>query len=227
MNVFAAILFFASLAPVDIVQSAVELSQKAEIFRTRYGFTQETIERSGDKTTTKVYEISFDNGKQYRRLTYRNGKAVDEKPEPYTRGDKNRHEMLAELTKAFDYTFGPEERVDGYDCWQLIAKPKPGYDPPSMRTSFLKYMEGKVWIAKDYKRLVRVDAQTTGPVSFGWFLMKLAAGTRIYMEQARIDDDVWLLKRFKMTYDARVLFKNVKGQIETTSTNFRRTTPST
>lgn len=227
MIVFAAILLFASLNPVDIVQAAVELSQKAEIFRTRYSFTQETIERSGEKTTTNVYEISFDNGKQYRRLTHRNGKPVEEKAEPYSRGEKNRQEMLGELTKAFDYTFGPEETVDGYDCWQLIAKPKPGYDPPSMRMSFLKYMEGKVWIAKTYKRLVRVDAQTTGPVSFGWVLLKVAPGTRIYMEQARIDDDVWLPRRFKMIYDARVLFKNVKGQIETTSTNFRRTAPST
>src|SRR3954454_17776039 len=102
--------------------------------------------------------------------------------------------MLGELTKAFDYTFGPDETIDGYECWQLYAKPKPGYKPPSARMAFLTQMEGRVWITKKHNRLIRVDALATGPVNFGWFLVRVASGAKIYMEQAHIEDDVWLTK---------------------------------
>lgn len=221
------LLLAASVAPIDIVRSAVELSQKTDNLRQRYAFTQETVQRSSGKTTSKTYEVTFDKGRQFRRLTQRDGQTVSEKAELYERGEKHRQELLGELTKAFDYSFGPDQAIDGLDCWQLVAKPRPGYKAPSVKLSFLTQMEGNVWISKKYNRLVRLDAITTGPVSFGWFLFKMAPGTRIYMEQARIDDDVWMPKRLKMVYDARLMFKTVKGEMETTSSNFRRVNPST
>jgi hypothetical protein len=38
---------------------------------------------------------------------------------------------------------------------------------------------------------------------------------------------VWLPSRLKMTYDGRVLFKTIKGEIEQLSSNFRRINPTT
>jgi hypothetical protein len=226
--VIAVLLLAVSLTPVEIIQAAVELSEKTDHLRRNYAVTQENIQRSGDKTTTKIYELTFEKGVPHRRLIRRDGKPVNEKPETYgAASDERRIELLREMPKAFDYTFGPEEQVDGYDCWLLIAKPKKGYKPSSIRTSFLVQMEAKVWIAKKYHRLVRLDAVTVGPVSFGWFLAKVEPGTRVYLEQARIEDDVWLPKRFKMSYDARVLFRSVKGEFEQVQSDFRRISPST
>jgi len=226
--VIAILLLAASLTPLEIIQSAVDLSERTDHFRRNYAVKQENIQRSGDKTTTKIYELTFDKGIPYRRLIQLDGKPVNEKRETYgATSDEHRLEMLREMPKAYDYSFGPEEQIDGYDCWVLIAKPKPGYKPSSMRTSFLVQMEAKVWIAKKYNRLVRLDAVTVGPVSFGWFLAKVAAGTRVYLEQAHIEDDVWLPKRFKMTYNARVLFRSVKGEVEHVQSDFRRISPST
>ncbi len=91
--------------------------------------------------------------------------------------------MFREFAKALDFTMAPDETVDGYDCWVLLAKPKPGYKPASFRTSFLTQMEGKVWISKKFSRMVKLDAVTIGPVSFGGFLAKLEPGSRVEVEQ--------------------------------------------
>jgi len=226
--VLAIILFAAfSTNPVDIVRTAVELSQKTDDLRQRYSFTQETVQRSPGKTSSKTYEITFSEGKQYKKLIRHDGKAVEEKAELNDRGDKQRDEMLGELTKAFEYTLAHDEVIDGFPCWQLHVKPKAGYKPPSFRLSFLTQMEGKVWISKDHNRLVRLDAKTTGPGSFGWGLLKLAPGTQIYLEQSRIDGDVWMPRKLKISYEARVIFKSTKGEIETTSWDFKRVNPGT
>ena len=223
----AVLLLATSIAPIDIIRDAVEQSQKADHLRRNYSMTQKTISRSGSKVTVKTYEMTYEKGKPYRQLVSRDGQAVDSKPESYNANEERRREMFAEMTKAFDYSHAGIEVVDGVECWVLSLRPKAGYDPPSMRTSFLKHMEGKVWIAKDHNRLAKLDVQTTAPVSFGWFLAKLEPGTRIYLEQKRVDDGVWLPTRFKMTYDGRMLFKSLKGEVEQLSSNFRRISPST
>jgi hypothetical protein len=87
-------------------------------------------------------------------------------------------------------------------------------------------MEGKVWIAKDSNRMVKLDAVTIGPVSFGGFLAKLGEGTRVHVEQRRFDDGVWLPTRFKLIYNGRVLFKGLNGEIEQIYRNYKRINPA-
>ena len=224
----AVLLFAAAVVdPLEIVRKAVELSEKTDRLRQNYSMTQETIQRSPGKESRKTYEMQFRDGKPYRTLVRKDGKPVtDGQPEIYKSSEERRFEMLRELPKALVYTHAGEERISGEDCWVLTAKPKPGYDPPSMLTTFLTRMEAKVWISKEHHRLVRLDAISIGPVSFGGFLVKLGPGTRIQLEQVRVDDNVWLPSRFKMTYNGRILFKGWNGEIEQISSNFRRVNPT-
>jgi hypothetical protein len=225
--VLAVLLLASSLTPLDIVSAAVELSEKTDHLRRNYSVTQENISRSGGKTTTKTFEMTYQNGKPYRKLIRRDGKPVESKAEGYSQNEERRLEAFRELPKALDYAFAPEETVDGYECWVLTAKPKPGYKPVSMRTSFLTQMEAKVCISKKHRRMVRLDANTIGPVSFGGFLARLAPGTRIQFDQIRVDEDVWLPSRLKIVYNGRVLFMTFKGEIEQLSLNYRRISPTT
>jgi hypothetical protein len=225
--VLAVLLLATTLAPIDIIRDAVEQSQKVDHLRRNFSMTQKTISRSGNKVNVKVHEMTYRDGKPYRQLVSKDGEPVESKPESYNPNEERRRELFAEMIKAFDYFHAGEEQVDGVDCWILRLEPRPGYDPPSIKSSFLKHMAGTVWIAKKYSRLVKLDAHTTGPVTFGWFLAKLSPGTRIYLEQTRVEDEVWLPKRFKMTYDGRFLFKTIKGEVEQLSSNFRRISPGT
>jgi hypothetical protein len=213
---------------LDIVTAAVDQSIKSDHLRQNYSMTQETVSRSAAKQTVKVYEMTYRNGKPVRKLIRENGQPVtDSEFESYKSNEPRRVEMLRELPKALDYKMVGEERVNGSDCWVLYATPKPGYKPPAMRMAFLTQMEAKVWISKEHSRMLRLDAKTVGPVTFGGFLAKLEPGTRIQLEQSRVDEGVWLPTRFRMTYDGRFLFKSFKGEVEQVSSNFKRINPAT
>jgi hypothetical protein len=88
-------------------------------------------------------------------------------------------------------------------------------------------MEGKVWISKKFNRMVKLDAVTIGPVSFGGFLAKLEPGSRVEVEQVRLQDDLWLPRRFKLTYSGRLLFKGLRGELEQLYMNYKRVSPAT
>jgi hypothetical protein len=226
--VFAVLLLAAALTPLDIVTEAVNLSEKSDYLRRNYTLTLEDISRSGDKTKSKTFEVTYRGSKQYRKLIRRDGKPVDSEPEPYTsKHDERRREMFQEFAKALDFTMAPDEKLEGYDCWVLLAKPKPGYKPASYRTAFLTQMEAKVWIAKKFNRMVKLDAVTVGPISFGGFLAKLDPGTKIEVEQIRLEDDLWLPRRFKLSYNGRLLFKTLIGEIEQLYTNYKRISSAT
>lgn len=201
-------------------------------------------------TTTKTYENFMLYGEPYRRLIQRNGQPLPsgeerkeqqkyesarqsrkkESPEQrkeriaeYEQKVAKRREMLDEVARAFAFRHLGSETIDGMDAWILEAKPRPDYKPSSYRTSFFTSMEGKFWISKQYHRLLKVDAVTTGPVTFGWFLAKLGPGTRIAFEQARLEDGVWVMKRLKFSYQLRIaLVKKVHSEMETVMTGFRR-----
>lgn len=222
----AVFLLATSLAPVEIIRNAVELSEKTDHLRRNFSVVQENISRSGGKTSTKTYEMTYRDGKPFRKLIRKDGKPVESKAEQYNQNEERRLEMFRELPKALDYTFVPDERVEGHDCWVMMAKPKPGYKPVSMRTSFLTQMEAKVWITKQHNRMIRLDAKTIGPVSFGGFIAKLAPGTRIQLDQVRVEEDVWLPKHLRITYDGRVLFFNFKGEIEQLTLDYKRINPT-
>ena len=201
-------------------------------------------------TTAETFEVVPVEGEPLQRLIRRNGQPLspDEARKAQEKFDEavreretetaerrrkrlakyeekldERREMLDELPSAFTFVIEGEEAVDGYPAWRIQAKPRPGYQPKSMRSSVLTRMEGRFWISKEHNRLLKVDAVTTGPVSFGWVLAKLAPGTRISMEQMKLTDDVWVLKRFKMTYDVRIaLVKQARGETEQIMWDFRR-----
>jgi hypothetical protein len=118
--VFAVLLFAAAIvSPLDIIKTAVELSAKTDRLRQNYSMTQETINRSPGKESRKTYEMTFKNGKPYRKMVLKDGEHVDGRMEVYTSSEERRFEMLRELPKALVYVHAGTEVIDGDECWVL------------------------------------------------------------------------------------------------------------
>jgi hypothetical protein len=121
--------------------------------------------------------------------------------------DRKRNQLLSDqLTKALDFVLVGEQKMEGRDVYVLKATPRPGYQPPNMQTQVLLGMEGKLWIDKETFQWVKVEAQVIHPVSIEGFLATVEPGTRFELEQAPVEDDVWLPKHFAMRSHARILF---------------------
>jgi hypothetical protein len=74
-----------------------------------------------------------------------------------------------------------------------------------------------VWIDKGDLQLAKMDVEAIDTVSFGWVLARIHKGTRVMLEQTRVNDEVWLPRHLTFKLDARIaLFKgyNLDGDQE-------------
>jgi hypothetical protein len=136
-----------------------------------------------------------------------------------------RHErqFLLEIPDAYDFRLEGEEKIDGQDAWIISGTPRPGYHPRSREGAALLKIRGKIWIEKAGYQWVRLEAETTATISFGWFLARLNPGAKLLFEQTRINDEVWLPKREFLSGSGRIgLLKRLAEDQEIRWTQYRK-----
>jgi hypothetical protein len=143
--------------------------------------------------------------------------------EAYEKSRCKERTFLLEIPDAYDFKLEGEEKVDGQDAWVISGTPKAGYRPRSREGAAMRKIRGKIWIEKQGYEWVRVEAETTGTISFGWFLARLAPGAKLVFEQTRVNDEVWLPKREFLSGHGRIgLLKRVAEDDEITWRNYRK-----
>ncbi len=193
---------------------------------------------SGEVKTESVrtWDVTLQEGSPYRRLVARNDQPLPpaeqqaeqnklqanieerrrETPaqrqrriaEWEQRREKQR-EPMRELPDAFDFRLVGEQSLNGGEAYVIDATPKPGYRPKSTAGAILPKMKARFWVSKTDGDWIKLDAETLAPVSFGAFLLRIAKGAHIVMEQTRVNREVWLPKRIALNGSARLFL--VKG----------------
>jgi hypothetical protein len=131
--------------------------------------------------------------------------------------------FLLEIVDAYDFLMEADQKVDGQDVWVISGTPKPGYHPKSREGAAMLKINGKIWIKKAGYQWVRLEADTTGTISFGWFLARLNPGAKLTVEQSRINNEVWLPTRETMSGSGRLgLIKRISEEEEITWSNYRK-----
>jgi hypothetical protein len=171
-----------------------------------------------------------DQHKQEEKLDKNTAKLERETPEERARrmeeDEKERRrerQFLREIPDAFDLRLEGEARVDGQDAWVISGTPKAGYHPQSRDAKALLKIRGKLWIDKATYEWVRVEAETTGTISFGLILAWLNPGARLELEQTRVNEEVWLPRRMWVKGTGRVgVLKRIAMEEEITWNNYRK-----
>jgi len=140
------------------------------------------------------------------------------------RNRKQHEEDVDDVIAGFDLRMKGEERIDGMPVWVIDGAPRDGYEFKSRDAKmFLGKMKGRVWISQKDCQVVRIDAETTGTISFGLFLARIYKGTRVQAEYAYVNNEVWLPKREMATVSARLaLIKGIHQEEELAYTNYRK-----
>jgi hypothetical protein len=125
--------------------------------------------------------------------------------------------FVREVADAFDFKLVGTEEVGGREAWVIDGEPRPGFEPHMKESKFLSKFHGRVWIDKTDLQLAKMDIEAIDTVSVGWVLARIHKGTRVMLEQTRVNDEVWLPRHVTFKVDARVaLFKgfNIDGDQE-------------
>jgi hypothetical protein len=87
----------------------------------------------------------------------------------------------------------------------------------------LPHVKGRLWIDRQTFQWVKLEAEVIDTVSWGLFLIRLEPGARIRLEQAHVNNEVWLPSRISIKASARLgIFKRLRVEENTTYRNYRK-----
>ena len=238
---------------MEIVQKSVANMNSNWAAAPRYDFTEHDVTTRGGNQTVKTYRVMMIEGSPYNKLIALDNQPLSaaqaaeedrkarqeidrrhsESPEArqkrvaqYQRERHQDHELMREMSKAFDYSLGGDETVNGRRCFTLNATPKAGYQPTSRDTQVLKGMRGKMWVDAEQYQWVKVHAEVFRPVSFGLFFARVKQGTEFTFEQKPLEGNLWMPSHFSMNLNARVFILSRRSTDDETYTDYRPAEPA-
>jgi hypothetical protein len=202
------------------------------------------------KVDIRTFDVTLQEGSPYRRVIARHDQplAPDEEraeqqkfeynieqrrhetPEQrarriaaFERRIEKQREPAREIPDAFLFKLVGEEKLDGRAVWVVEATPKPGYKPRSSAARFFPKVRGKLWIDRASYQWVKGEMESLDTITLGAFLLRLAKGSRIAVEQTLVDGEVWLPRHVDLHASARILlFKSLRASADITYSNYRK-----
>jgi hypothetical protein len=216
----------------QIVESSIAATQRHWQARLHYTYVERDEDRRRDmegRVKSENVDVSrtiLVNGVPYEELVEHNGRPPTAEEEskykekleilkretPGQRAERLRKQaeentsLVREVPKAFDFQLVGEELVRGRPAYVLEATPRPGYHPQGKYGKMFSKVTGKLWVDKQDLGWIKVDGQVTQPFSMGLFLVRLLRGSEIKMEQARLDDGIWMPERVEVRAAAKIFF---------------------
>ena len=201
--------------------------------------------------SVKTWDVTMLEGSAYRRLIERDDHPLSGKEEQqeqaklrksieerrheteaqrakrlaaYERRPGRNREVLNEIPDAFDFRLRGEESIQSRPVYVIDATPKSGYRVRNSEARrVLPKLKATLWIDKADLSWVRVNAEVIDSISVGFFLFRVAKGARMEIEQGRVNEEVWLPLRVRMSASATVgLVKKLRVEEELTFRNFRK-----
>ena len=201
-------------------------------------------------TELKTYEVLVLYGEQVERLIAKDDKPFSDKdaakeeqkiqkiiekrkkePEEDRRKrlakkEKDREEgrqFVREIADAYSFHLVGLEQLDGRDTYLIDADPRPGFQPHIKEAKILPKFRFRAWIDKNESQWKKLDVECIDTVSFGWVLARLHKGTRVMIEQTRVNDEVWLPKQITAKVDVRLaLLKNFNIDVDITYKDYKK-----
>lgn len=201
-------------------------------------------------TESKTYEILEIYGEQVERLTEKNDKPLSEKDKDKEEAkiqkiiDKRKNEsesdrrkreekeekeredgrkFVREVADAYNFKLIGTESLGGREAWVIDGEPRTGYQPHMKEAKYLPKFHGRVWIDKSDLQLAKMDVECLDTISLGLFLARFHKGSRLMLEQTRVNDEVWLPRELAAKVDVRLaLLKNFDVDVEQSFRDYKK-----
>jgi hypothetical protein len=140
--------------------------------------------------------------------------------------EKDREEgrqFVREVADAYNFRMAGIESLAGRDTYVIDGEPRPGYEPHLREAKILPKFRFRAWIDKDESQWKKLDIQCIDTVSFGLFLARVHKGSRILIEQTRVNEEVWLPQHIAVKIDVRLaLLKDFNVEDDLTYRDYKK-----
>jgi hypothetical protein len=139
------------------------------------------------------------------------------------KGREQDREFVREVADAYNFHLVSIETLDSRPTYVIDAEPRAGYVPHLKGAKVLPKFHFRAWIDKDESQWKKLDVQCIDTVSFGLVLARLHQGSRIILEQTRVNDEVWLPQHVTLKVDLRLaLLKEYNIESDIVYSNYQK-----
>jgi hypothetical protein len=139
------------------------------------------------------------------------------------KGREQDREFVREVADAYNFHLVSIETMDRRPTYVIDAEPRAGYVPHLKGAKVLPKFRFRAWIDKEESQWKKLDVQCIDTVSFGLVLARLHQGSRIILEQTRVNDEVWLPQHVTLKVDLRLaLLKEYNIESDIVYNNYRK-----
>ena len=190
-----------------------------------YGEQVQKLTAKDDKPLSDK-DAQKEDEKIQKLIDKRKNESDDDRRKRLEKEEKEREEgrkFVTEIADAYIFKFVGIESLDGRDTYVIDCDPRPGYEPHMKEAKFLSKARGRVWIDKDDRQMKKLDVMFIDTVSYGLFLARIHKGSRVIVENVRVNDEVWLQERVAVKIDVRVaLLKNFNVEVDVADRNYKK-----
>ena len=154
-------------------------------------------EKDAEKEEEKIQKI----------IDKRKNESAEDREKRLKKEEKEREQnrqFVLEVADAYNYKFVGMETIDGRENYVVDGDPKPGYEPRMKDAKILPKFRFRAWIDKEEVEWKKVDVLCIDTVSYGLFIARLHKGSRVVLDQTRVNNEVWLPQHINVKVDARV-----------------------
>jgi hypothetical protein len=188
----------------------------------------EQVERLIAKDDKPLSEKEADKEEdRIRKLTNkRKNENDDQRKKRLETEEKDREDarkFVGEVADAYNFRLIGTENLDGREAYVIDAEPRPDFVPRSKEAKVLPKFRFRVWIDRAESQWVKLDAECIDTVSVGWFLARIHKGSRLLIDQTRVNDEVWLPRHVALKVDVRLaLLKNFNVEADMTYRDYKK-----
>ena len=201
--------------------SAVKTYEVLEI----YGDQVERLIEKDDKPLSKK-DADREEEKVQKIIEKRKKESDSDRKKREEREEKDREQgrkFVNEVADAYNFKLVGTEKVGGRDAWVIDGEPRSGFVPHMKESKLLSKFHGRVWIDKAELQLAKMDVECLDTISFGLFLARFHKGSRLMLQQTRVNDEVWLPIELTARIDVRLaLVKGFNVGVEQTFRDYKK-----
>jgi hypothetical protein len=229
-----------------------ENQKQIESLMEQYGCTEDEelheLDKNGrvKKSIVNEYEDFYLGGRLVRRKVKKDGKPLD--PEEQKKEDARVEKRIREYEMKKgegeqDTARKKKERIDistflrmsnfTHPRWEEYRShnvivfdfaPNPDYRPQSKIEDLLHKLAGTLWVDDDARQVVRLEARLSDAYKLGGGLLaSIHKGASLVMEQAKMNDEVWLPSYVEMHFSARLLlFASALGDYTSKFSDYKK-----
>jgi hypothetical protein len=190
-----------------------------------YGEQVQKLVAKNDKPLSDK-DAKKEDEKIQKLIDKRRNESDSERQKRLAKEEKEREEgreFVREVADAYNFAFIGMETLEGRENYVIDAEPKPGYKPVHKDAGILPKLRFRVWIDKDDTQMKKLDVEVIDTVSWGLFMARLHKGSRIIVENTRVNNEVWLQQHVAVRVDARLaLLKDFNIDVDVTDRDYKK-----